>query len=316
MAYWNDYETDAKGNIVRTDASGNKYSTDAKGNKIVDTPNQGGGNTTPETSAKSNAYNEYIEYLRQQEEADQRAKKAAIDQGVNKLESQRPVLEQMFKDSARDAYVQKMMSQRNLPQQLASQGISGGMSESSNLALETGYGNAYNNLQQQYNSGLNQINSDVANLKATGDISLAETSNQYAQKMADIALQQMQYQQQLERQQMSGGSGISENKPRLSLNDVLKLIENGDTSDGVRQAYEYYVGSPYGVAAGNLGAVDKDKVAQHQGEINALISKSPGLSGSSEKVIGRLNQLMANGQINPATAQAIASSYGVWDITF
>ena len=39
-----------------------------------------------------------------------------------------------FENSARESYVQKMQAQRDLPQQLAAQGISGGLSESGNSA--------------------------------------------------------------------------------------------------------------------------------------------------------------------------------------
>ena len=315
MAYYNDYET-KNGYIVRKDASGNEYYTDAKGNRVNQITNNSGGSSgssypttvTPDTSAADAAYDKYIAYIKEQQAAAERERRAAINQGVNKLESQRPVLEQMFKDSARDAYVQKMMSQKNLPQQLAAQGINGGMSESSNLALETGYGNAYNNLQQQYNSGLNQIDSDIANLKATGDISLAETANQYAQKMADIALQQMQYQQSLASKQASG-IATDEYKPKLSFSDVMKEIERGNTSEGIRKMYEYYTDTPYTTENQVLSS---SKVQNWIDKANTNLWKLSQVGMSKEDQIAKaLEQAVNTGYLTIEEANAIGKYFGV-----
>ena len=70
---------------------------------------------------------------------------AQYDAAVEKLERQRPAIEQNYEDTAKQAYTQNMLAKRDLPQQLAAQGLTGGLSESSQLALEADL-NAYINL--------------------------------------------------------------------------------------------------------------------------------------------------------------------------
>ncbi|GEM_PF-2969228 len=100
--------------------------------------------------------------------------KAAVQQGVNRLQNQIPTLNQGYDDAARQAYIASMQSRRTLPQQLAVQGATGGATETANLGLETAYQNNLNNINTQRQNSLNEINNSITDLKNSGDLSTAE----------------------------------------------------------------------------------------------------------------------------------------------
>lgn len=135
-----------------------------------------------------------------------------INQGVNRLDSQRYTIGQTNDDLARQAYIAKRQSENSLPQILASQGITGGATESTLLGLETSYGNNIGDIERQRNEQLRGLDNAILDLKNTGDLEKANaamTSNQqaladyrdaYGQKLAqnNFAAQFMQSQQQID----------------------------------------------------------------------------------------------------------------------
>lgn len=160
----------------------------------------------------SRYYEDLIDSIRAQQRAEEQRKQAAINQGVNTLSAQKPVLEQQYQDAAQQAYIQMMQSRKALPQVMGAQGLSGGLSESSLVDLDASYGQNLNALRQQRDQGLAGIDSDIANLRATGDLSLADTASQYAQLLGDLAREQMAAAQEERLKytvsgQQSGGSG-------------------------------------------------------------------------------------------------------------
>ena len=160
----------------------------------------------------SRYYEDLIDSIRAQQRAEEQRKQAAINQGVNTLNAQKPVLEQQYQDAAQQAYIQMMQSRKALPQVMGAQGLSGGLSESSLVDLDATSGQNLNALRQQRDQGLAGIDSDIANLRATGDLSLADTASQYAQLLGDLAREQMAAAQEERLKytvsgQQSGGSG-------------------------------------------------------------------------------------------------------------
>lgn len=151
---------------------------------------------------RPNYLSDYESALREAQEASADALRASIEQGVGNIYAQKDPLKDQYAQAAQQAYIAKMQGQKALPQQLAAQGLTGGATESANLALETNYGNGLNDLTNTYNQGLSQIDRDAANYRATGDISIAQNAAQYQQQMANAALQAAQQQEQL-RQQMA-----------------------------------------------------------------------------------------------------------------
>lgn len=211
-------------------------------------------------NSERDAYSMYLDELREQqreqEAAVRRAEEAAaeklrqqINAGVNTLQGQLPGLQNQYKDSAQQAYVQYMMSRKAMPEALAAGGINGGASESTRLALETNYGNSLNNLQRGYDDSVSAVNRDVENLKATGNISIADNANAYAMKLAELNAQnQNNYMNMVNNMKQSyaskssGGSSAS-NKPKLSYDQLMKLYDSGNRGQDVVNGIQYYLPS-------------------------------------------------------------------------
>lgn len=98
----------------------------------------------------------------------------AVQQGTNRLNAQKTNINQAADENARQAYVQYMQSQKALPQQLASQGVSGGATETANLGLQTAYQNNVNAINQNKANRLQEIDNAIVDLQNTGDLSTVE----------------------------------------------------------------------------------------------------------------------------------------------
>lgn len=167
-----------------------------------------------------NQYNNALSAYQAQQKANEDKLRAQINQSVTEREAGKGVAKQRFTDSGRSAYIQNQMAQKNLGQQLSAQGLNGGVSESSRVALDAQYGNAYNGYQRDYNNSIDQIDKDIAGIRSKGDLAIADNANNYANliaqaknqynsqlaenegnynaKLAELALQEQQYQRQLE----------------------------------------------------------------------------------------------------------------------
>ena len=81
------------------------------------------------------------DFLKQQQANEAKKLQNQVNKTISQLEATKNQYGQTYQDNAQQAYIQKMQAQRDLPQQLAAQGISGGLSESGTIALNTAYGN-------------------------------------------------------------------------------------------------------------------------------------------------------------------------------
>ena len=91
----------------------------------------------------------------------------------------------------REAYVNRMMSQRNLGQSMAAQGMSGGLSETTQAGLLNNYGNARNNIEDTRSGNLKD-------LEVTYNNNVAAANQQYNNQLAEDAAQKAAYMMQLE----------------------------------------------------------------------------------------------------------------------
>ncbi len=143
---------------------------------------------------------DYLAAIDEAKNASAEALRQQIASGVNTIYGQRDTLGNDFEKAAQQAYIAKMKGQKNLPEQLAAQGLTGGASESSNLALEANYGNGLNDLTNTYNQGLSQLEQQAAQLEANGNIAIAQNDSQFAQIKANAAQQAQQQARQLQAQ--------------------------------------------------------------------------------------------------------------------
>ena len=218
------------------------------------------------TYAEEEDYNPYKEQLEKlkneyakQEELLREQNRLAVEQGTNRLEAQKSNITQSADENARQAYVQYMQSQKALPQQLASQGATGGATETANLGLQTAYQNNVNSINQNKANRLQEIDNAIVDLKNTGDLSMVEqvlannqlaldaytsafdkgmSYNQWATEFnanrqdvaADQAYRDKVYadnmaQQELENQWYE--RNYSDSKKQEETNRVISLLENG-----------------------------------------------------------------------------------------
>ena len=260
-----------------------------------------------------------------QREAQRAQIQAQVDQAVGRLNAQKDTVNQQFTDAARQAYIQKMNSQKNLGQQMAASGLSGGLTESSRLALESGYGNNLTSLTQSRDNALNEIENSINDVKASGDISIAEMENQFALQQAqeaaaalerqrELADQKalMEYEYQLKNQYGStgGSSGISTYKPKLTYDQVKELWDEGYDTSEVAEALEYYTGTVPLSVNGSIFEKELDDRLNENTDLYAM----QGQAGAVSRLNGIAYALQSNldsGFITERDVRILAQKYGI-----
>lgn len=109
----------------------------------------------------------------------QRAIEAQVQAATDQYNSQIKDAGQDYEEAARRAYVSKMMSQRNMDQELAANGIYGGMADSQRIATETNYENDLTDLTTQYQSTIADLRQAITSAKLAGDAQAAESMASY-----------------------------------------------------------------------------------------------------------------------------------------
>lgn len=145
----------------------------------------------------------------------QKAIAARVKQAADSYNRQKEQAGTAYEDAARQAYISSMMSQRNLDQQLAVNGIYGGMADSQRIALDASYQNEVSDLERQYIETLADLDQAITDARLAGDAQAAEqmasykssVQSQYAnyllqkdQEAASAAQWQREYEAQLELQ--------------------------------------------------------------------------------------------------------------------
>ncbi|MBR5460644.1 MAG: hypothetical protein IKV53_07210 [Clostridia bacterium] len=114
-----------------------------------------------------------------------KANDAAVNKAVNDLNAQKASTDQSYANLFRQLYLDKMKAKKNVNQQLASQGITGGMSESSLLGLDTSYGEALRQGEQERIRTQAELDKAITDTKLTGDVETANAALELAQRGTD-----------------------------------------------------------------------------------------------------------------------------------
>lgn len=121
-----------------------------------------------------------LKAYQEQVERQNAATQAAVQQGKLTLQQQLPGIQQSYDQAARQAYIQYMNAKKDLPQQLAVAGISGqGAAESTVSQQANAYGNVLSQSELARRNAEQQVQNQIANLEASGDL-------QYAQNASNI----------------------------------------------------------------------------------------------------------------------------------
>lgn len=193
----------------------------------------------------------------------QKAIAARVKQAADSYNRQKEQAGTAYEDAARQAYISSMMSQRNLDQQLAVNGIYGGMADSQRIALDASYQNEVSDLERQYIETLADLDQAITDARLAGDAQAAEqmasykssVQSQYAnyllqkdQEAASAAQWQREYEAQLELQRRQaaaqaaadsasyggGSSYTGYGNGGLSASQVAEMQQAlGVTADGV-----------------------------------------------------------------------------------
>ena len=259
-------------------------------------------------SALQDYYDKMEAQLRRQEREAEKKMKAQVEQGVNTLESQKPALGQQFQDSAQQAYIRYMQAQKALPQMMAARGLSGGASESSLAGLEANYGSNVNALQNSYNQALNSIDADIANLRASGDISLAENASDYSRKLYELAAQQQA--DQLALLKKAGSAvGSSDSTPRLSYAQALNLLNSGVYSPEAMDVYRNATGVDY------VPTLSEEGRAFADGMENNLATNYSSRFWNQDQILEQIAEAIQSqldsGRITQQDAAILAQKYGI-----
>lgn len=108
-----------------------------------------------------------------------------------------------YEDAARRAYINKMLSKRNMDQELAANGVYGGMADSQRIAAETAYQNDLTDLETQYSDTMAQLKQAITAARLSGDAQMAE---QMANYLSQIQSEYNSYLQQREQERAQARS--------------------------------------------------------------------------------------------------------------
>lgn len=221
------------------------------------------GGTNVSSASDVNPYDAYAERLQkeydEQRDLIEKQNRLAVEQGVNRLNAQKNNINQSADDNARQAYIMHMQQKKALPQQLASQGVTGGATETASLGLASDYQNNVNTINQNRANSIQDIDNAIVDLQNTGDLNTVEqvlANNQaalnaykeaFAQKQAynqwatnfnanrsdtaweqaykDKAYKDSMAQQELENQWYERNYNDSQKKEET--NRVITMLENG-----------------------------------------------------------------------------------------
>lgn len=132
---------------------------------------------------------------------------AQVQQAVNDYNRQIEQAGTSHEEAARRAYINKMLSQRNMEQELAANGVYGGMADSQRIAAEADYQNDLTDLETQYNDTMAQLRQAITAARLSGDAQIAE---QMANYLSQVQSEYRSYlQERMAARQQSGGGTAS-----------------------------------------------------------------------------------------------------------
>lgn len=198
-----------------------------------------------QTAALEKMYNDQLQSYRDAQAAQEAQQQAQTQQTINSLEAERPKINDQYKSSAAQAYVNKMIQQRDLPQRMAALGLTGGASETSQLKLNTMYGNNMNDLTKQRDSSTNDLNLRIANARSEGDnalgtirnnfaLQMAQAQAEYNERLAEAELQRQIWEAEQEAERQRAAAAAAASRSRSSGSSGSKKVTNSSVAKALR----------------------------------------------------------------------------------
>ena len=263
--------------------------------------------------------NMYQEAQAQQEAA----QKAAVEQAVNELEGQKGDIVQSYDDLYRQLYLDRRRAEKNLPQQLAAMGISGGLTESTALGLQTDYTNALRQGEQEKLSTLNDIDQAISDARLSGDIGIAQNAANLAMdRLATygntIAAMQAQnnwsneFNNANSQWQQSFDAANSQWQQNFQRQQMLDQLSRDDVSYDRKLQLAQYLYETTGDASGfrSIGFTDAQIAAMQNTYAQAMAEQYRSSSGSSGSGSGGSSRGGSSMTLTTAKQAAEAGYFG------
>lgn len=185
-----------------------------------------------------------------------------------------------------EAYVNRMLSQKNLAQNMAAQGISGGLSETTSAGLYNNYGNSRNNIEQTRSNNLTDLENAYQNNIASAE---QQYNAQLAEDASAKAAQEIQLRSDLANLIANSYSDMYNNIPTLTeayASQMQKLLANQSAYAPAQEAKA----TNDVVKANTESALDQDysKYSNYLGWAKKVRKNNPGYT--DEQIATLLNQ--------------------------
>lgn len=138
----------------------------------------------------SNGNSSYADLYNNSFGAAKRAAQYTNEQSIKNLAAQKPQIEQNYNKLSQQAYINNQIGTKKLNEQMALNGITGGLSESTLANANADYQNKAANISQEKNNALMQLENNINQVRANGDIQSANLMSQYYDKIAQAAISQ------------------------------------------------------------------------------------------------------------------------------
>ena len=186
----------------------------------------------------------------------------------------------------KEAYVNRMLSQKNLAQNMAAQGISGGLSETTSAGLYNNYGNSRNNIEQTRSNNLTDLENTYQNNLASAE---QQYNSQLAEDASAKAAQEIQLRSDLANLVANSYSDMYKNIPTLTeayASQMQKLLANQSAYAPAQEAKA----TNDVVKANTESALDQDysKYSNYLGWAKKVRKNNPGYT--DEQIATLLNQ--------------------------
>lgn len=158
------------------------------------------------------------------EEERKKALAAGVKQAENTISGQKENVSGSYADTLRQIYLQKMQAQKNIGQQLASQGATGGLAESTIQGLENNYQNALLQAENERTRTLNDLDRQLTDAQLAATIEEANGAADSAIGRANAYVQTLQ----------SLLSGEQANRGQFA--SVLESLMNNEETRNARAA--------------------------------------------------------------------------------
>lgn len=163
---------------------------------------------------------------------------SAVKQGIDNIEAQRDNIVKGYEDQARQNYIAYKQSEKALPQQMASQGLTGGMTETSNLQLATNYQTNNNNINVAKQNAMQELDNAITDLKNTGNLQTAQQILENEQSALNAYLNfynngvaYNQWQTEFNANQQQQEYENQQNEAQIRYNQALNALQMGNVTE-------------------------------------------------------------------------------------